>query len=235
MWRDAYEAEARTWLDEIVRSDPADGDPGVALPRPASGARRERRDAARNRERVLAAAAGLFEARGVETVEVRDIAEAAGVGVGTVYRRFGDKGSLVAAVLDERERALQDELLGGPPPLGPGAPPAQRLTAFLHALADLTEDSLGMLLISENSTIGGRYRVGAYGAWRLHAAVLLREAAPGLDADWFAEALLAPLAADLYAHQRRELGLPRETIKANLAALAARVLGPAGAPGRPPG
>jgi len=223
--RDNGTAVTTTWLDAPVPTGPRDGDAaGASLPLADQG-RRERRDAARNRERVLAAAAGLFEAQGVEAVEIRDIARVAGVGIGTVYRRFGDKGSLVAAVLDERERALQDALLTGPPPLGPGAPAAERLTAFLDALVDLTEESLGMLLVSENSTIGARYRIGAYRAWRLHVAVLLREAAPSLDADWFAEALLAPLAADLYAHQRRELGVPRETIKANLAVLAARTCG----------
>lgn len=185
-----------------------------------SGPPAERRDAARNRKRVLAAAAALFEERGVEHVDMRDIAGKARVGVGTLYRRFGDKGGLVASLLDERERHLQDALLSGPPPLGPGAPAAERLLAFLDALADLTAEHLDMLVVSENSTVGARYRIGAYAAWRLHVAVLLREARPDIDADWHADALLAPLAADLYRHQRLELGVGRERIEAGLRALA---------------
>src|SRR6516162_974624 len=85
--------------------------------------RPERRDKTRNRAKVLAAAADLFATHGVESTTIDDIATRAGVGVGTIYRGFGDKGGLVAAILDERERELQDRLLSGPPPLGPGAPP----------------------------------------------------------------------------------------------------------------
>ncbi len=60
-----------------------------------------RRDAQRNRERILAAARELFAARGLE-VSVDDIAAAAGVGVGTVYRRFPDRERLVEALFEER-------------------------------------------------------------------------------------------------------------------------------------
>src|SRR5688572_8574547 len=95
---------------------------------PLAGApRAERADAARNRRRVLETAAGMFAERGVEAVAMDDIARAAGVGKGTLFRRFGDRRGLLRALLDEAERRLQDDVLGGPPPLGPGAPPAERL------------------------------------------------------------------------------------------------------------
>jgi AcrR family transcriptional regulator len=58
-----------------------------------------RRDAARNRERILAAAAEVFATRGLE-VTLDDIADHAGVGVGTVYRRFRDKEQLIDALFD---------------------------------------------------------------------------------------------------------------------------------------
>src|SRR6185312_10778811 len=56
----------------------------------ASAAPIERADAARNRRKVLAAAEGLFATRGVAAVSMDDVAAAAGVGKGTLYRRFGD-------------------------------------------------------------------------------------------------------------------------------------------------
>src|SRR4029453_16576653 len=83
-------------------------------PRP-SLERRERGDAARNRRRVLAAAEELFAARGAGEVTMEDIARAAGVGKGTLYRRFPDRASIAVALLDEHERALQEQLLPGPP------------------------------------------------------------------------------------------------------------------------
>src|ERR1700754_4595571 len=75
-----------------------------------------RADAARNREKLLKAAACLFEQRGVDAVPLDDVVAAAGVGKGTLYRIFGDKSGLAAALLDERERALQQEILAGDPP-----------------------------------------------------------------------------------------------------------------------
>src|SRR5213080_2904657 len=61
------------------------------LPMLSGGAPRERADAARNRIKVLAAAEQLFSARGVAAVSMDDVAASAGVGKGTLYRRFGDK------------------------------------------------------------------------------------------------------------------------------------------------
>lgn len=60
-----------------------------------------RRDAEANRQRVLRAAAGLFAERGLE-VTLDDVAAEAGVGVGTVYRRFPDKAALVEALFLDR-------------------------------------------------------------------------------------------------------------------------------------
>src|SRR5262245_47222458 len=72
---------------------------------------RERADAARNRARVLAAAAELFGRLGVDSVSMDAVAAEAGVGKGTLFRRFGDKAGLAAALLDERERELQDAII----------------------------------------------------------------------------------------------------------------------------
>jgi AcrR family transcriptional regulator len=185
---------------------------------------RQRDAASRNQAAIADAAAELFRLHGVANVDVRDIAAAAGVGVGTVYRRFGDKASVIAAVIGEQERALQDALLSGPPPLGPGAPPAERLGAFLRELAALTERNLDVLAASEGAAPGARYRIGAYGAWRLHVAVLLRAASEDLDADWLAEALLAPLGAEHYRQQRRQQGMSAGRIVENLVAAADRLV-----------
>jgi AcrR family transcriptional regulator len=70
-----------------------------------SPARPLRRDAERNRQRILAAAGELFAERGL-AVTLDDIARHAGVGVGTVYRRYPDKELLIDALFEERLRAL---------------------------------------------------------------------------------------------------------------------------------
>jgi AcrR family transcriptional regulator len=159
--------------------------------------RRERADAARNRQRVLAAASLLFANRGVEDVSMDDIAAAATVGKGTLFRRFGDKAGLAAALLDEQERELQAGILSGPPPLGPGAEPAARLVAFITAYLDYALTHLEIVRLSETASPGARYRVGSYRFWHRHAAILIGASQPAADADAMAHVLLAPLAGDL--------------------------------------
>lgn len=152
-----------------------------------------RADAARNRAAILAAAALLFAEHGVGAVSMDQVAAAAGVGKGTLFRRFGDKAGLAAALLDEREAQLQEAILRGPPPLGPGAPPPDRLAAFTGAYLDYLLPHLDLVRMSETAAPGARYRIGAYQFWHRHVAILVADRP---DPDYVAHALLAPLAAE---------------------------------------
>jgi AcrR family transcriptional regulator len=183
--------------------------------------RRERADAARNRARVLDAAARLFAEAGGRAVTMEQVAAAAGVGKGTLYRRYPDVAAIATALLDEHERALQEALLRGAPPLGPGAPPAERLAAFYGAMVDLLERHAHLALAAE--TGARRFTTGAYRAWALHVAALCDAAGLG-DRPALPDFLLAPLAPELYAHQRAA-GLTPEAIAADLDVLARRALG----------
>ena len=87
-----------------------------------------------------------------------DVAAAAGVGKGTLYRRFGDKSGLASALLDEREAQLQQEMLGGPPPLGPGAAPVERLAAFVDAYLGFVVAHLDLVAMSQTASPGARLR-----------------------------------------------------------------------------
>lgn len=176
----------------------------------------ERADAARNRAKVLEAAATLFAARDPRAVTMDDIAKAAGVGRGTLYRRYPDVGSIAVALLDEHERALQEELMRGAAPLGPGAPPAERLSAFYAAMVELLDGHANLVLGAETGS--ARFATGAYQFWRMHIRALLLEAGVP-EPDSLIEPLLAPLAAEVYLNQR-ERGLSNEQITAALARLA---------------
>src|SRR6202142_3909328 len=103
---------------------------------PVLGAPSERADAARNRQLIPAAAEMLFARDGVACTSMDAIAAEAGVGKGTLFRRFGDRASLAFALLESSERAFQDAFIRGPAPLGPGAAPCERLIAFGHALLE---------------------------------------------------------------------------------------------------
>src|SRR5437764_5480985 len=155
----------------------------------------ERADAARNRERILCAARRLFDEHGAGCVSMDQVAEAAGVGKGTLFRRFGSRASLAAAVLSERERDFQDAIIRGEPPLGPGAPPGERLEAFGEALLDTLEAHSELLLAAETGP--ARYAHPAYIVHRLHVTLLLREADPTCDAELRADTLLSGVGAEL--------------------------------------
>jgi AcrR family transcriptional regulator len=181
----------------------------------------ERADAARNRARVLAAASELFRSReDPRAVTMDDVARAAGVGRATLYRRYPDIVSIAAALLGEDERELQEQLLRGEPPLGPGAPPAERLAAFYAAMVEHLDRHLPLVLAVDAGA--ARFAVGSYGFWRAHVRSLLVEAeVPEPDA--LVDVLLAPLAAEVYRHQRASGVTPVQIAEA-LANIARRVL-----------
>jgi AcrR family transcriptional regulator len=195
--------------------------PLLGEPRP------ERADARRNRLKVLEAAERLFAEQGVKNVSLDSIAAAAGVGKGTVFRRFGDRAGLAVALLDEREQELQAKILTGPPPLGPGAPAVDRVVAFLDAYLELLDRHVELFMDSENASDGARYRIGSYRLWHRHIAMLVEQARPDLDADYAAHTILAPLAADLH-HALRTEGFDLDRLKTGLRQVATAVLGRAG-------
>lgn len=176
----------------------------------------ERADAARNRQKILDAATHLVSTRGAASLSLDEVARHAGVGVGTVYRRFGDLAGLVNALVDERERQFQAAFITGPPPLGPGAPPDKRLHAFLHALLEHTDTQWELLYLSEKSAPTARYSGAPYRLHHIHLVSLLRQLVPAADTHYLADALLAPLAPSLIIHQRRVGGFSIERMKAGL-------------------
>src|SRR5579863_7804568 len=95
--------------------------------------RAERADAARNRRLLLVTAREMVAEQGAGKLTMDGLAERAGLGKGTVFRRFGTRAGIFAALLDDDEKAFQQQVLAGPPPLGPGAPPLERLVAYGRA------------------------------------------------------------------------------------------------------
>ena len=95
--------------------------------------RAERADAARNRLLLLATAREMLAEQGVDKLTMDGLAERAALGKGTVFRRFGTRAGIFQALLDDEERTFQERVLSGPPPLGPGAPPLERLLSYGRA------------------------------------------------------------------------------------------------------
>jgi AcrR family transcriptional regulator len=181
-----------------------------------------RADAVRNRERVLAAAERLFAEHGVSCVSMDAVAAEAGVGKGTLFRGFGDRAGLAQAVLSERERRFQERFIRGPAPLGPGAPPAERLVAFGQAM--LEHHAAHGELIRAAESQGARFRSPPFAIYRTHVAMLVREALPDEDWDVLTDLLLAPLGAEVIAYMRQTRAIPHERVAAAWATLVRRLL-----------
>ncbi|GAB4210273.1 MAG: hypothetical protein OHK0022_43040 [Roseiflexaceae bacterium] len=204
-------------------SNRGDGRPGGGcLGMPPCG-RRERRDAAEHRQRILTVARELFDAQGVEATTMYEIARGAGVGQGTLYRRYAHKGELCAALLDESTgRFFAD---AGCYLADSERPALERLADLLADLAAFTEANGPLMGAIGDAACGSRrgeiYSSPFYQGLRravetlLHSAEERGETGP-LDIGPTTDAVLAPLAIDLYLHQRHTLGYPREQILAAL-------------------
>jgi len=165
-----------------------------------------RADAVRNRLAILEAAQRLLINDGAAGLTMDAIACEAGVGKGTLFRRFGDRSALFHALLDESERAIQEAVLRGPPPLGPSAPPRERLSAFGAAVLDLIEEHGEIIALAETGAPGLRLRSPVYAFRRMHIVGVLTDADISADVDYVADVLLGALSADLVRHQRRVEG-----------------------------
>ncbi|MGW6424941.1 TetR/AcrR family transcriptional regulator [Nocardia sp. NPDC055053] len=111
----------------------ADNDSAPAAPR-------KRADARRNQQTLLDAAAAAFVASGVD-VPVREIATAAGVGVGTIYRHFPTRADLIVAVFRHQVEACA---AAGPVLLASSESPHAALTAWIDQFVDFLATKHGL-------------------------------------------------------------------------------------------
>lgn len=181
-----------------------------------------RADAARNRARLLEAAARLIAEHGAAGVTMEAVAAEAGVGKGTVFRRFGDRTGLLTALLDHSARRLQADFLGGPPPLGPGAPPVERLRAFGVAVLYRSAEQLDLQLAAQPEP-ARRYSHPSVRALHTHVAMLLRQILPDADCDLLAQTLMAYLDPALVNHLTRQCGMSMERLEKGWLDLVERV------------
>jgi AcrR family transcriptional regulator len=192
-----------------------------------SGREAERSDAARNRRVILRTARRLFDERGVTCVTMEEVARVSGVGKGTLYRRFPHKGFLCQALLDEPTKHVQEQTLEIL--REPGTSALEKLHEFLDRLVSFTADNLD-LLYGGNEPLCGADRLARFSHpahdWRRSTVLgLLRAAASegdvdaGLDLEYLATALLAPLDVDLFYYQHRVRGLTTRRISDGVRAL----------------
>ena len=152
-----------------------------------------------------------------------DIATEAGVGKGTLFRRFGSRAGLMIVLLDADDRKLQQEFMFGPPPLGPAAPPLDRLLAYGRARLKFVHEHLGLL---KDAARDPPTRYGAVAMLhRTHVRVLLQAALTTGNIDAQTDGLIALLEPDYVGHQTRDLGLTLDDLADAWESLARKLCG----------
>lgn len=200
------------------------------LPKPfVQSARSERRDAAEHRQRILVVARRLFAEQGVDAVSMHQIAMAAGIGQGTLYRRYAHKGELCIDLLRERHEQFVEEI-AALFEVKATSPALERLDGVLaHLVAFLEEQGalLGPIAIADvrdlqcNESDSSRrfsLQCAPLYPWlhELFTGLLTEAVGRGeltlLDIPYTADAILATLHPMFYRFQRQERGFSPERI-----------------------
>ena len=185
----------------------------------------ERRDARENRQLLIETAKRLFAEQGVATTTMKQIASAAGVGKGTLYRHFADKGELCRALIRE-DVAVFQERVGALLRDGQIPSAIKRLEILIAERIHLAERHLPLFTAIEEAMSSvqeqaRRFR-GPFTAWThtqvvalLHEAIAQAEIVT-LDVAYTADILMAAMSPALLHYQRHDCGYSTQRIIAGM-------------------
>lgn len=180
--------------------------------------RPSRADAMKNRELLLETAQRLFTEQGVEAVTMSAVAEAAGVGKGTLYRHFSNKSQLCEVLIDADARALQERTLAL---LRAGGTPHESLRIFLNDVLDFVERHEAFLALEEVNSVVLLHPAHLW--WRQTLRGLLAAASIRMDVDYAADVLYLMLDARTIRFQKAR-GASLEWVRRGLLDTAERLL-----------
>jgi|NGEPerStandDraft_6_1074524.scaffolds.fasta_scaffold12376_5 AcrR family transcriptional regulator len=190
----------------------------------------ERADAARNRQAILEAADQLFsQSISPGAITMDDVARAAGVGKGTLFRRFGDRSNLIRQVYARKLSSLRWLIESGPTPLGPSTPPSVRVAAIIDEIAQVKMQNACLTSALESADDGGTGGVYSSSTYReVHHLLtdLIMEHSDGATASWTAHTLLTMVRADLLRHLTEGDGMSSEEVRLRLRQLVSHLVGP---------
>ncbi len=190
--------------------------------------REERRDAAENRQTILRVAQELFAENKVAAVNMAEIAKAAKVGKGTLYRRFANKGELCLSLLDDELRQFQDEVMATLRTMtSEHRSTINQLDYVLRALVSFLETNLDLMVEIDALRVPSVVQdINRPHFWQemtirglLQKGIIQGVIRPDIDLFYLTSALLAPLDARVYRAHRFAQGYTPEQIQSGLQSL----------------
>ena len=185
-----------------------------AAPRPV------RSDALKNRELLIQTAQRLFAENGVDAVTMSDVAEAAHVGKGTLYRHFASKGDLCHVLIDNDQRDLQNRTFAR---LREGGDAMQDLTWFLREVMAFLERNQEITLAA-SAQLGGMIDHPAHIWWRQTIRGLLLRMKPDFDVDYVSDVVFVMLDPRTLHYQTTARGFSYEQASDSLVTLLHRLI-----------
>lgn len=181
---------------------------------------KERRDAAEHRRRILVAARALFVAQGVDATNMTEIARAANIGQGTLYRRFAHKGELCEALLKENifcfQQAMETRFAEDQ-----SSSALERLEFLLAEMVRFNERNYPLLTAMIDSANGlrrGEYFQNPYYLWThtTFVRLIMQGMEAGeigeVDANLTAHLILAAMKGSAHCHNHQHFDFTAEQI-----------------------
>lgn len=184
--------------------------------------RQKRADALENYSLLLETAWRLIAEQGVENVSMTSIAEAAGVGKGTLYRHFPKgKIEILQALLDHEQRDLQARTFAH---LNAGGSAAEHLRWFVGEIYAFVNRNLPLMGYGANAPGFSFLDHPAHFWWRMTIRGLLMSANPQIDVDYSADLLYVMLDPRTIDFQRNHLGYDVDRVTNGLLSTLERIL-----------
>lgn len=192
------------------------------LLRPNARERGARADALKNRQILLDTAARLFAEQSVDAVTMSEIAEAANVGKGTLYRHFTSKTELCHALLDQEQRELQNRVLTQL--TNRHTTPRENLQWFLEQIATFVWQNLPLLYVIGDASAPPSLENPAHHWWRQTLRALLVRCSAAGDVEYWADVLYVMVDVATLRCQRDLHGFTLPRVIEGLRALTDRIL-----------